>query len=159
MRQDSIVSALRRNTSCQLQLYADAREARARYERVDTPLPGVDLDQAAEAPEGLLNVSLVRGMSIRTREGEILTPECRREMDADRFGAVALAPLLWQGDLPGEEKGAPIFVRDLGPEKNAMIRALFPDRPAFVFVPFAPSSPPELAPYDEAMRVLWGAGP
>jgi len=159
MRQDSIVSALRRNTNCQLHRYADAREARVRGGRPDAPFPQVDLDQAAELPDGLIHLSPVRGMSIRTREGEILTPECRREIEADRFGAVALAPLLWQGDLPGDQRGGPLFVRDLGPEKNADIRALFPDRPAFVFAPFAPSHPPEIAQYDEAMRVLWGAEP
>jgi len=156
MRQDSIVSALRRNTNCQLHLYADAREARARGGRPFAPLPEVDLDQAAEAPEGLIHVSLLQGMSVRTREGEILDPDCAREIEADRFGAVALAPLLWQGDLPGGERAGPLFLRDLGPETNDQIRALYPDRPAFVFAPFAPSTPPAIAPYDEAMRVLWG---
>jgi hypothetical protein len=159
MRQDSIVSALRRNTNCQLHLYTDVREARARGGSPDGPFPMVDLDQAAETPEGLIHVSLTQGMSIRTREGEALAPECMREIEADRFGAVALAPLLWQGDLPGDQRGGPLFVRDLGPEINAEIRGLFPDRPAFVFSPFAVSSPPGIAPYDEAMRVLWGVDP
>ncbi|MCJ7629781.1 MAG: hypothetical protein MUO50_15505, partial [Longimicrobiales bacterium] len=159
MRQDSIVSALRRNTNCQLHLYTDAREARARGGRPDAPFPEVDLDQAADAPEGLVHVSLVQGMSIRSREGETLSPECLREIEADRFGAVALAPLLWQGDLPGDERGGPLFVRDLGPEKNAEISALFPGRQLFVFSPFGSFSPPEIVPYDDGMRVLWGVGP
>jgi hypothetical protein len=119
----------------------------------------VDLNQAADAPEGLIHVSLVQGMSVRTVEGETLTPECMREIQADRFGAVALAPLLWQGDLPGDLRGDPLFLRDLGPETNGKIRSLYPDRPAFVFTPFAPGTPPQIAPYDEAMRVLWGERP
>ncbi len=159
MRQDSIVSALRRNTNCRLQQYADAREAQARGGEVPEPFPEVDLDQASDAPEGLIHLALVQGMSIRTVEDEALTPGCLREIEADRFGAVALAPLLWQGDLPGDLRGGPMFVRDLGPETNARIRSLFPDRPAFVFTPFAPSGPPRIAPFDEAMRVLWGVEP
>ncbi len=159
MRQDSIVSALRRNTNCQLHLYADAREARNRGGMPDAPFPDVDLDQAAEAPAGLIHVSSAQGMSIRTREGEYMTPECMREIEADRFGAVALAPLLWQGDLPGGEESGPLFLRDLGPKRNSEIRALFPNRQAFVFAPFAASSPPGIARYEEGMRVLWGVEP
>jgi hypothetical protein len=49
-----------------------------------------------------------------------------------------------------------MFVRDLGPERNARVRNLFPNRPAFIFSPFATSSPPEIAPYDEGIRLIWG---
>ena len=159
MRQDSVVSALRRNSNCQLHHYADVREARARHGNMDLPVPDVDLNQAAETPEGLVRVSVVEGMSFRARAGEILTPACRREIQADRFGAVALAPLLWQGDLPEDERGRPLFVRDLGPETNAQVRALFPDRAAFVFSPFSPGASPRVLAYDEAMRILWGEAP
>ena len=159
MRQDSIVSALRRNTSCQLHRYTDAREFLVRGAGASGPLPEVDLSQEVGAPEGLLHRLLGPDVTIRTREGETLTPDCMREAQADRFGTVALAPLLWQGDLPGDLRGGPLFVRDLGPEANAEIMAIFPQRPAFVFSPFAPSRPPEIAPYDEAMRVLWGESP
>jgi len=159
MRQDSIVSALRRNTSCQLHLFADARGAAARGGALVEPTPEVDLDQAPEAPDWLVRLSPAQGLTIRSREGEILTPECMREAEADRFGALSLAPLLWQGDLPGDLRGGPLFVRDLGPARNAEVRALFPHRPAFLFGPFSPSSPPEIAPYEEAMRILWGTDP
>jgi hypothetical protein len=156
MRQDSIVSVLRRNTNCQLQQYADAREARSWGGRADEPLPEIDLLQSAAYPAGLLKVSPFPGMSLRTRDGEMLTPECRRELEADRFGNVALAPLLWQGDLPGDGGSGVLFVRDLGPAANERIQALYPRRRPFVFAPFSNGSAPEIAPYDEAMRVLWG---
>lgn len=159
MRQDSIVSALRRNTNCRLQQFADLREAQARGGGSVAPVPDVDLEQSGDPPEGLILVSLVQGMSIRTEEGETLTPECVREIESDRFGAVALAPLLWQGDLPGDLHGDPLFVRDLGPETNGKIRSLFPDRPAFVFTPFAPGAPPRIAAYEDAMRILWSEEP
>ncbi len=32
------------------------------------------------------------------------TASCRREARADRQGVVELAPLLWQGDVPGAER-------------------------------------------------------
>jgi hypothetical protein len=159
MRQDSIVSVLRRNTNCQIHAYAKAREARERFGGRDTPLPEIDLLQAPESPVGLRRVSVSQGVWVRTREGEAWTPECIREAQADRFGTVALAPLLWQGDLPGLERGDPLFVRDLGPETNARITALFPDRAAFVFGYFSQGAPPRVLPYDEGMRILWGEIP
>jgi hypothetical protein len=82
-----------------------------------------------------------------------------RQAQADRFGAVSFPPLAWQGDLPGAEKGRPLFLRDLGPEKNARLRALFPDRTAYVYSPFVLGGVPELVPYQDAMRVLWGVEP
>ena len=94
-------------------------------------------------------------MCIRDR----FSPACQRELSADRFGAVALAPLLWQGDLPGIEEGAPLFVRDLGPEWNRTLVEHYADRTPWVFAPKAPGAPPELVPYGEAMQVIWGAQP
>jgi len=158
MRQDSIVSALRRNTNCALQTLADARETRMLGEESRAGGPGIDLSQGAESPGGLVLAPVGGGMSIRTRQGEVLTPECLREIRADRFGAVALAPLVWQGDLPGIETGRPMFVRDLGPEKNRRILDLFPTRPAYVFSPLTEGGYPELSPYDLAMELLWGEG-
>lgn len=119
-------------------------------------LPVVDSNPRAGTPAGLERRSADGGTVIRIRTGESLTEECARELASDRFGTVALAPLLWQGDLPGDERGAPMFVRDLGPDKNTLVRAAYPDRAPFVFVPRAAGAAPELVPYDEAMRVLWG---
>lgn len=159
MRQDSIIPALRRNTHCDLQRYSAAREARGRGLGDDVPLPNIDLQQLSGAPEGLFLASPVEGLWVQTREGEVVSPECRRQAQADRFGGVTLPPLVWQGDLPGDEEGKPLFLRDLGPEKNDEILALFPDRVAYVFSPFVLGGPPELVSYDDGMRVLWGVSP
>ena len=121
-------------------------------------MPSVDTTLEIGAPSDLQLLSVGSGTTIRTRAGEILTPECRRQAGADRFGAVALAPLLWQGDLPGLESGLPMFVRDFGPEANDRVLALFPERAAFVFTPTQPGGSPEIVPYQEAMAVLWGTG-
>lgn len=159
MRQDSIIPALRRNTHCDLQRYAEAREARRKGSGTDLPLPTIDLLQLSGTPEDLFLASPLEGLWVQTREGEVVSPECRRQAQADRYGGVTLPPLVWQGDLPGDEKGRPLFLRDLGPEKNGEIRALFPDREAYVFSPFVLGGPPELVSYADGMRVLWGATP
>lgn len=155
MRQDSVTVAVRRNGTCRLHAYASAREGRVR-EGASGELPVVDASRRAGTPAGLERRSADGGTVIRMRTGESLTEECARELASDRFGTVALAPLLWQGDLPGDERGDPMFVRDLGPGKNALVRAAYPDRAPFVYVPRRVGEPPELVPYEEAMRVLWG---
>ena len=160
MRQDSVISLLRRNTNCELETYARARSARAGNAATGAggdPLPEIDLRQLPGTPDDIVRPPVPDGTTLRTRQGERFPPWCQRELSADRLGAVALAPLLWQGDLPGIESGAPLFVRDLGPEWNGTLLERYPDRTPWVFVPRAPDAPPELVPYEEAVRVLWGA--
>jgi hypothetical protein len=124
MRQDSAITALRRNTNCGLHLYALAREARvarADPRQVDDlelggpPLPQEELEQVPGTPRDIQRPPSSPGATLRTRNGEPFGTACTREVGADRFGAVALAPLVWQGDLPGDEEGRPMFVRDFGP--------------------------------------------
>ena len=158
MRQDSVITALRRNTNCQLHLYALGREAMARGAR-DVSLPAVDLAQVPGTPPGIERPPAPAGATLRMRPNEVFPDSCIRELRSDRFGAVALAPLVWQGDLPGIEEGLPLFVRDLGPDKNRRILASYPDRAAYVFVPKASEQAPELVPYVEAMAILWGPAP
>jgi len=150
MRQDSIITALRQKTQCGLHLYALAREARG------TSLPQVDLEQVPDVASDVERPPSPTDATIRTRDGEPLGIECLREIGADRFGTVAFAPLVWQGDLPGLEEGRPMFVRDFGPERNRRLLDAYPERRPFVFVPRDPSKPPEIVPYDEAMSQLWG---
>lgn len=152
MRQDTVISALRRNTNCDLHTYALAREVPGQ-----AVLPALDLRQVPGSPQDVVRREMEDGSYLRTREGEELTPACLRQFQADRFGSVALASLLWQGEVPGVERGLPMFVRDLGPERNLELRSVYADRRAWVYVPTRPGGPPELVPYDEAMEVLWGA--
>ena len=165
MRQDSVITVLRRNTNCRLHLYTLAREARAagadprqaiNLDLGGAPLPEVDLEQAPGTPPYIQRPPSPPGATLRTRNGEPVETACTREVGADRFGAVALAPLVWQGDLPGIEEGRPMFVRDFGPERNRRLLAAYPERRPFVFVPKDPSRPPEIVPYDEGMAKLWG---
>jgi hypothetical protein len=155
MRQDSLVSALRRNTNCALYRYAVAREARAR-EGLDVSLPDVDLEQAPGTHLDIERPPSPSGATFRVRRSEPFPDACRRQVDSDRFGAVALAPLVWQGDLPGIERGRPLYVRDLGPDKNERLLEAYPDRTPWVFTPTAVESAPELLPYGPGMDLLWG---
>jgi hypothetical protein len=158
MRQDSVVYLLHRTTSCQLHTYALGRAARAMANRVGQAQPPMEPMPGPEAPDELLWLPVGPDLSIRTRDGESLSPECQRQIGADRFGGVALAPLLWQGDLPGIEGGFPMFVRDQGPEVNDRIGALFPARSAYLFTPVEAGGPPVIVPYLEGMALLWGVG-
>jgi len=158
MRQDTVITALRRNTNCQLHLYSLARDASA-ADGQSVPLPDVDLKQIPGTPADIQRPPAPTGATLRIRPNEVFPDSCIRQLRADRFGAVALAPLVWQGDLPGIEEGRPLYVRDLGPAKNRRVLAMYPDRPAFVFVPKAIDAAPEIVPYAEAMAILWGPAP
>ncbi len=91
------------------------------------------------------------------------TDECRREAEADRNGIISLAPLVWQGDLPGVEEGDPMFVRDLGPTDNDRVRSAFPARESYVLLIPERGGNPRILGYEEGIDMLWGfttgAGP
>jgi hypothetical protein len=122
-------------------------------------LPAIDLRQTHAPAEGSSPALLDGGTRVRFTPGRPWPPTCTREAAADRFGSVALAPLLWQGDLPGLEEGRPMFVRDRGPERNRALLAAFPDRRPLVWGYDSRGGPPMLMPYERAMALLWGSAP
>src|SRR5690606_7505511 len=133
-----------------LSVSGEGGNASALHARLDT-VPRADrLPQAVE---------IVPGDRIRVAEGERLTPECIREAESDRFGILDVAPLLWQGDLPGSGGHGGMFVRDLGPERNARIIEQNPERTPWLFALTRPDGEPQLMPYDEGMRLLWKEAP
>jgi hypothetical protein len=83
-------------------------------------------------------------------------PHCGREERSDRLGSIALAPLIWQGDLPGLQETGIMFVRDLGPEANGELMAAMPHRRAYMLRPDGPDRPPVLEDYGEGEALLWG---
>jgi hypothetical protein len=155
MRNDSIQPILRRNDTCALHVYAVARLSGSR----GPTLPPIDLLQTHAGAEDSRAVLLEGGTRARISDGATWPAACTREAAADRFGSVALAPLLWQGDLPGLEDGRPMFVRDQGPERNERVREAFPDRSALVWGYESLGGAPVLMPYERAMALLWGSGP
>ena len=83
--------------------------------------------------------------------------DCAREERADRLGYIALAPLVWQGDLPGLREDGTMFVRDLGPDANRRLMEALPNRRAFLFRADGPDRPPVLESYEEGEALLWGS--
>lgn len=154
MRNDSIQPLVRRNDFCMLREYALARLAGG----TGPSLPPIDLTQTSAPAERLISLQQPDGSVVWRGEGVEWSEECVREMSADRYGSVALVPLLWQGDLPGLESGGPMFVRDFGPERNQAVRALFPGLEALVWA-HPPGGRPALLPYDAAMVGFWGPVP
>lgn len=152
MRADSLNPVLRRNDACDVETHAGAREAGQ-----PSPRP-LDRSVAPGGPPTLERVETGPSLGALVDRTRAWTPECVRNARADRFGAVALAPLLWQGDLPGlgEERGV-MFARDLGPEGNAALLAGHPGRVAYVFAPVEAGGPPVLSGYAAGMDLLWGA--
>jgi hypothetical protein len=154
MRNDSIQSVVRRNDFCELQAYATARLAGV----TGAALPPIDLEQTGAPVGGLVALRQPGGSVVWRGEGAQWSEACVIEMYADRYGAVALAPLLWQGDLPGLERGEPMFVRDLGAERNDAVRSHYPNRDVGMWM-YPPSGRPVLMPYDVAMATLWTLPP
>jgi hypothetical protein len=153
MRGDSIQAIVRRNDACRLQEYALARLAGG----AASSLPAIDAEQTPAPAESLSALQTPRSSVVWRGTGAPWSDACQRELLADRFGSVALAPLLWQGDLPGLEEGRPMFVRDFGPERNEVVRASYPGRTAVVWAyPAMTGGPPVLGAYDDAMATLWG---
>jgi len=145
MRGDSVEQALRGVPTCLLQAAVAAREAGAA-----APLP---------EPRGrLATMEVGPGAEIRVAADEEVTRACAREAAADRLGGLGLGSLLARGALPGVDSDAPLFVRDLGPERNQDMLAVAGDRTPLMLVPGArPDELPRLMPYDRAVRLLWGA--
>lgn len=152
MRLDSVETALRQNPTCDVQALVDAVVAgdAAARDRI-----AAHLDFEPRATDLPPVVQIATGNMMRIRPGTDLAPDCRRQAMADRFGILDVAPLLWLGDLSGGPTTGPMYVRDLGPERNARLIAKHPDRAPYLFFTPGDLEPPVLRPYDEALALLW----
>lgn len=165
MRNDSLQALIRRNDMCALDRYARSRRGQDLDETAAALDSTVDFTQTADLRAGLSPVATPGGVRVPRLPSQAWTPNCIRELNADRFGAVALAPLLWQGALPGLKIEAEprarrlMFVRDFGPVANRSLLERFAERVPWVFTPTAPDGAPEMLPYREGMELLWGASP
>ena len=156
MRLDSVETVLRRNDLCQVHHLASRRLAVAGTgEGIDSSAD-LDFQLLPGTPPHLREVRLSEEHRALDDPESEPTPDCRLEARADRNGIISLAPLLWQGDLPGFERGDPMFVRDLGWADNGAVQAAFPHRKPYLFLIPAPGKGPELWDYDEGMELIWG---
>ena len=167
---DSVETAFRRNGVCAVHRYAEWRyrreegredAARGSGDAGDaaprSAPPELDLRTLPGRPPSLEPVEVAPGYVVWRDPGRRWGPECRREAMADRSGVVSLAPLLWQGDLPGIEEGQPLFVRDLGPEENRRLFGHYPNRYPYLFASGGLGKPAALQPYREEVQRIWGS--
>lgn len=145
MRLDSVRAALRQNSSCHIELHLASLE--------NGPALPLKADPAVGSDPRLHDVRMPSGAVVRTFEGEALPAVCERQAASDFAGVLALPPFVWLGDLPGLERGAPMFVRDLGPERNAQLVARFADREPKVLL--REGRQVRLVDYSPAMSALW----
>ncbi|MDH5760731.1 MAG: hypothetical protein OEZ65_14175 [Gemmatimonadota bacterium] len=153
MRLDSINGALRFNTTCQVELYTRMREA------APVRSGGSEVALRFQGSAGRLPTEVVMpsGSRVRTLPGEVLAPECEREAASDFGGILPLAPLLWQGDLPGLGTSGAMFVRDFGRERNGRLLRRFPGRRPLVLLRNGRGDL-SLSPYEEGMGRVWLGG-
>lgn len=155
MRLDSLETALRQNTTCAVQRYADARVQDSGTDGATaSALPWLDFEPRADRLPPSVEISPAN--YIRFLASDTLGPHCVAQIRADARGVLELAPFLWQGTLPGGGPRGVMYARDLGPARNQALLARVPDRTPWVFAPRALDEPPALMPYEEGMRMLWG---
>lgn len=86
---------------------------------------------------------------------------CQREEGSDAAalvrerGSLGITGLLWQGDLPGLSTEGVLWVRDLGPERNAAVLAEYPDRVPLFVLPATRQGGWDVVPYALGSGTLW----
>jgi hypothetical protein len=154
MRLDSVETLIRQNPTCRVQDVVETQQQAGDWRAV---LNTLDFQPRATDLPATAWVSA--GNKMRLSPDGRLSDSCAREIFADRFGILDIAPLTWQGDLPGGPARGPLYVRDLGPERNAQLIAALPERVPVVLMTPRDDADPVLRPYDEAMRLLWHGRP
>ncbi len=154
-----VETALRQNPTCLVHQWAEALEsARAPTldpkEAPDVAAPDLDLERRSF--EFLPRMEVGPGSLIRLDPHAPFPDQCRREVEADRFGGMDPFLFFWLGDLPGIEEGAPLLVRDLGPERNEEILRRYPERSAWMWGPLDEGGQLRLVPYGEGVGIRWG---
>ena len=150
-RLDTVETLLRQNSTCAVDQLASAVAAGA---RADEQRLFANLDTTPRATNLPPQIAIAPDDRIRVRVGEALTPACAQQARSDRAGILDLAPYLWRGDLPGSNTRGTLFVRDLGPARNAKLIAEHRDRRPLLYVAHGRSGA-TLYDYEDGMRRLW----
>jgi hypothetical protein len=153
MRLDSLETAMRENPTCDTHHFAlwYAQNSSTRPQ----PSPPMHFDFGHPATP---RFRIADGDEIRVEPGARMPPECLRQVASDTLGIVEVAPLLWQGDLPGTDGPGAMFVRDMGPEINSRLIFRYPRRVPLVLYRPTKEGPTALATYVVGMRALWPGG-
>ncbi|MCA9738635.1 MAG: hypothetical protein KC645_13490 [Gemmatimonadetes bacterium] len=168
-RADALNPLLRRNDACRLEVWLASQRDPQEDGVPSAPAPELDRDTSPGTPSGLVRVETGPDVGALIDPSRPWPEPCVRQASADRFGAVSLAPLLWQGSPPGVDGAGPrssgtdlarstdaLFARDLGPEANRALLERLPGRTVWLFTPVEAGAAPSLLPYEEGMRLLWG---
>ena len=156
IRLDRVEGAVRQNATCEVQRHLDALGSdRGVFGEARPGLAALDLRPTAR--EFLPRLLVARDARVRVDTTAPLHPDCVPHVRADRFGAVDASFILWLGDLPGIERGRPLFARDLGPAMNRRLLARYPGRSAWMYGYFADGDSLRLLPYAQGEALLWNA--
>jgi hypothetical protein len=149
----TVESLVRQNSTCRVHELA-AAVASGNSDAAAALLRRLDTEPRASGLPAAVRIS--PGNLIWMEPGEVLSEECAVQVRADARGILDLAPLLWRGDLPGGEGDGVLYVRDLGPDRNAVLLAALPERQPWVYMmPGLDARSPVLLPYDQGMDLLW----
>ena len=154
LRLDSLEVAMRYNSTCDVHNFAGWYADDPARRTSDHPPIDFDFHLHTEPPK----LRIADGDDIRARPGAPMPQNCLREIASDTLGIVEMAPLVWQGDLPGGKDQGAMIVRDMGPEANARLISRYPDRVPAVFYRAVKEGPPKLVPYAIGMSALWPSG-
>ena len=88
-----------------------------------------------------------------------MNPRCQRDFESDSLGSLGLTNYLWLDDLPGLPPKGPLWARDLGPEENARLIEVYPDRFPLFLLPDGESGDWSVVPYDLGINTLWSPLP
>lgn len=153
VREDSIRLTLRSGERCEIHHFLD----RVEDEELEPGGMAAFLERTGVAGAGSVEERPDPGSTSESAPDQARTARCRREAEADAGGVIGLPPLVWRGDLPGLEKGEPMYVRDMGPERNRKLLEAYPSRAPMVLLPDGSGERLELVGYGRGMDRLWDA--
>ncbi len=156
LRTDSLEAALALNPTCEVHSFANWYATRPAGGGAGGDHPTLNFDFAGS--NRTQKIEIARGDEIRYNQGTPLTRACLRQVASDTLGIIDIAPLVWQGDLPGLGGNGAMIVRDLGPEENSKLIARYPGRVPMMLLRQEKEGPPRLVPYDTGIRLLWPNG-
>ncbi|MEP6549661.1 MAG: hypothetical protein ABJB95_00690 [Gemmatimonadales bacterium] len=154
LRADSLEAALALNPTCEVQSFANWYATKPAGGGGDRPTLNFDFAGSNRTQK----IEIARGDQIRYTQGTPLTRACLRQVASDTLGIIDIAPLVWQGDLPGLGGNGAMIVRDLGPEENSKLIARYPGRVPMMLLREEKEGPPKLVPYEAGIRLLWPNG-
>ena len=151
LRGDSLEAAMALNSTCDVHAFANWYATKPA-----TAPPTINFDFSA--PNSTEKIDIARGDEIRYFRGIPLSRTCLRQVASDTLGIIDIAPLVWQGDLPGLDGRGAMIVRDMGPEENSKLIARYPGRAPMILFRQEKEGPPRLVPYDVGIKALWPNG-